>query len=315
MKFDVTILGCGAATPTLLRNSSSQIVNVHDKPFLVDCGEGTQLQLRKHKIKFQRISHIFISHLHGDHYLGLMGLMSSMHLLGRKGDLHMYGPPDLKEIIETNLRLSGTRLSFACVFHPTQTEEDQVVYEDDTLRVRSIPLKHRIHCTGFIFEEKERDRKMIKHFIEEHSIGLKEIIALKRGKDVERESGEVLVSSTLTEPPSPARTYAYCSDTIYDEDLVKYLSGVNALYHEATFADELADRAEATFHSTASQAAKIAQLSEVGKLVIGHFSSRYPKTDDLLLEAKAVFKNTWAAFDGLVFDIPHITVVDKSATS
>jgi len=311
MNFSVTILGCGAATPTLLRNSTAQLINTHDKLFLIDCGEGTQLQLRKHKVRFQRINHIFISHLHGDHYLGLMGLMSSMHLLGRKSKLHLYGPPALKDILEVNMKHSGTSMSFPLEFHPTQFGEKQTMYEDATLSIASFPLQHRIPCTGFLITEKLRDRKIIKDFITEHDISLREILKLKKGEDVTRENGEVLLTDAVTILPQEPKSYAFCSDTKFDLSLKKYINGVTMLYHEATFADDMKERAEYTFHSTARQAAKVALEVGAEKLVLGHFSSRYPKTEGLLEEAREVFANTVAAWDGLVLNVPQRVKVEK----
>lgn len=305
MKFEVCILGCGAATPTLRRNPTAQVINVHDKLFLVDCAEGTQLQLRRFKVKFQRIHHIFISHLHGDHYLGLIGLLSSMHLLGRKKDIHIYGPAPLEDLIHQNLKVSDTYLNFQIFFHSTNPNGKEKIYADKTLEVFSFPLKHRIACTGFLFTELKRKPKVRKEVIEQYKLGVAAIRMLKNREDLILESGEVLSYSDATiENPSP-RSYAFCSDTAYLPSLKETIGPVELLYHESTFLNQHEKRAKETFHSTAEQAGQIAKELNAQKLILGHFSSRYVKLDEFLEEAKAHFQNTHIAEDGISFGVPY----------
>ncbi len=255
MKFETTIIGCGAATPTLRHKPSSQLVNVHDRMYMVDCGEGTQLELRRYRIRFQRIDHVFISHLHGDHYLGLIGYMSSLHLLGRQSDLHIFGPPDLKGLIEQHLRVSQTYLSYHYEFHDLQFDAPHTLLEDQHLEVISFPLRHRIDCCGFLFKEKPRALKVNKDVIAKYRLKSEEVVKLKRGEDIILENGSELTSAECTEAPPLPRSFAYCSDTVFDEGLVPILEGVNLLYHESTFLETEVKRAKETFHSTASQAA------------------------------------------------------------
>jgi ribonuclease Z len=304
MIFDVTILGCGAATPTSRHHPTSQVVNVHDKLFMVDCGEGTQMQLRKYKIRFQRINHIFISHLHGDHYLGLVGLISSLHLLGRINPLHIYGPPELKELIDLSLRVSDTYLNFPLEFRATQFKEKELIFEDKTLEVHSFPLKHRIDCCGFFFQEKPRGAKITKSMVSSLKLIPSEIIQLKKWNDVTRETGEVLVAARICEVPPAPRAYAFCSDTMYFEALAESISNVNLLYHESTFLDSERVRAKETFHSTAGQAAQMALKSNAQQLLLGHFSSRYSNDEDFLLEAQPIFSNCVLATEGLQVEVP-----------
>ncbi|MCB0760469.1 MAG: ribonuclease Z [Flavobacteriales bacterium] len=303
MRFELTILGCGAATPTLKRNPTSQLVNVHDKYYLIDCGEGTQVQLRKHKFRFQRISHIFISHLHGDHYLGLLGLLSSMHLLGRATPLHIYGPADLKEIIHVNLKFSQTYLCFEWIFHPLNMLEGELIMETDKLWVRSFPMNHRIDCCGYVFEEKPKRRRILKEAIESRNLNIAEIVQLKDGKNVARESGEVLDIEECTLPPYPSRKYVYCSDTAPFDGQIDIAKNADLLYHESTFANQHEQRAKETFHSTAAQAATVASEAHVKHLLLGHFSSRYTDLSVLEEEAKEIFPNTQLAHDGLSIEI------------
>jgi ribonuclease Z len=301
--FELTILGCSSATPTSKRNPTSQLLNIADRHFLIDCGEGTQIQLRRFKLKFQRINHIFISHLHGDHYLGLPGLVSSMHLLGRTADLHIYCPADLKEIIDIQLKASQTYLKFNIVYHFHQYVDNELIFEDDKVRVKAIALNHRIPCCGFVFYEKEHPANISKEIIDKYKIPLEQIQHIKMGADFVSPSGKVIANEELVMPKQKTRSYAYCSDTIYDERLVNLVNGVNLLYHEATFLHELASRAEETFHTTALQAATIAQKAGVKSLMIGHYSARYKDLQPLLTEAQSVFKNTLLAIEG---EITHV---------
>lgn len=304
MKFEVTFLGVGAAAPTLRHNPTAQLVNVHDKHFLVDCGEGTQIQLRKFKLKFQRINQVFISHLHGDHFFGLLGLISSMHLYGRTKTLQIYGPAPLEEIVAVNLKHSQTFLNFPLEFIHTDPKEPQLLFEDNTLEVHSFPLKHRIACTGFIFKEKPRQPRIKKSTIGRLRLTIPEIIALKNCEDVTRENGRLLEWEKLTEPIELPRTYAFCSDTIYQESLVEIIRDCDLLYHEATFMHDMLERAKATFHTTARQAALLAKNANVESLVLGHFSARYRDLIPLLNEARSEFENTVLAEEGFTLEIP-----------
>ena len=310
MTFDITILGCGAATPTTKHNPTAQVVNVHDKLFLIDCGEGTQIQLRKFKIKFQRINHIFISHLHGDHYLGLVGLISSFHLLGRKSELHVYGPADLKTLIDINLKLSDTYLNFPIEFHPTHPKEQQLLFEDNTLTVESLPLKHRIECTGFLFREKPFPLRLRKEKIREYKLQPSQIIKLKKGEDAPLENGSVVTAEEACWPQIKSRAYAYCSDTAYKEDLIDRVKEVDLLYHESTFFDSEIERAKVTFHSTAKQAAEVAKKAQAIQLLLGHYSSRYKEEESFKLEAQEIFSNVLLADEGLKFQVGEVIEIN-----
>lgn len=303
MTFEVTILGCGAATPTNRYNPSAQVVNLHDQLFLVDCGEGTQVQLRHTKIRIQRIRHIFISHLHGDHYLGLMGLLSTMHLLGRNTELHIYGPPNLKELIDVNLRLSDTWLKYPLHVKTLTPGSTELLVDENLLEVHAIPLRHRIDTWGYLFREKMPPRNMNTLKVAEYRLKPHEIAQLKKGIAVERANGSVITSEMACDPPKPIRSYAYCSDTMFWEPLADHIRGVNLLYHESTFLERERERAKETFHSTASQAAQMASLAEAGQLMLGHFSSRYDDTARFLEEALPHFTNTILAEEGKTFQV------------
>jgi len=299
--FHTTILGCGAALPTKRNNPSSQVVNVHDKLFLVDCGEGTQVRMRDLGVKFQKINHVFISHLHGDHYLGIFGYISSMHLLGRKPDLHIYGSADLEQLVRINLRLSHTFLSYELIFHELQFKTPEKIFEDRTVEVVSFPLKHRIECAGFLFREKPLPRNVKKSALKMYDLQPTEIVKLKRGETIRHISGQQLTQDDACEPQRHSRSYAYCSDTAYNEKMVETIAGVNLIYHEATFLEKDKKRAKETFHSTAKQAAMIAQKARAGKLLLGHFSSRYSNPDDFATEASEVFPATEIATEGQTY--------------
>ncbi|MFY8138065.1 MAG: ribonuclease Z [Flavobacteriales bacterium] len=303
MTFEITILGCGAATPTLKHNASSQVVNIHDKLFLMDCGEGTQIQLRKYKIKFQRIQHIFISHLHGDHYLGLVGLISSLHLLGRKNDLHIYGPSELKEIIELNLRVSQTYLDYFIHYHAVNFESKEKIFEDHSLEIHSFPLKHRIPCVGYLFAEKPKQIKIRKEYINRYSLQPSEIIALKNGQSITTPKNIVVTPQEVCDAPEKSKSYAYCSDTMYWETLIPSIQGVDLLYHESTFLESEKERAKHTFHSTAAQAATIALKAGVGKLLLGHYSSRYSEEEEFVNEASVIFPNCDFSTEGKIIQV------------
>jgi ribonuclease Z len=303
MKFEITILGSSSATPIYTRHPTAQVLNARERFFLIDCGEGTQMQMMRYKIKMQRISHIFISHLHGDHYLGLMGMLSTMHLQGRTTELHLYGQQDLMDVLEIQLRLSNTVLRYNLIFHSVRHYVSSVILEDEDILVRSIVLNHRIPCTGFLFREKQKPRKLISNKMQQYNIPFIYFNKIKNGEDYEDDFGNIIKNEELTLPSSPSRSYAFCSDTIYDENIINDVRGVDLLYHEATFMHDMADRAQATYHTTSLQAAEIAKKAEVKKLLIGHFSARYKNLSLLLDEARSVFPNTELALEGLKFGI------------
>ena len=303
MTFTVSILGSSSAIPTSTRYPSSLLVNMDYKYFLVDCGEGTQMQLRRYHFKLQKIKHIFISHLHGDHFFGLVGLLSTLHLLGRKEEVHVYANEQLKEIIEVQFRASGTELIFPIYFHPVDSTESRVIYEDSDRIVSSFPLNHRIPTTGFLFREKEKPRKVKKEFLMAEDVPVSEIPKIKAGADFVNQGGKVFSNNDITNNPSPARSFAYCSDTGYFEPVISEIRNVDLLYHEATFMSDMEQVAIEKFHSTARQAATIAHKANAVKLIIGHFSARYKNLDELLEEATSVFENTHLAEDGKVFEV------------
>jgi ribonuclease Z len=303
MKFEVTILGSSSATPIFNRNPTSQALNVNDRLYLIDCGEGTQQQMLRFDIKASRIDHIFISHLHGDHYLGLVGLLSSLHLNGRIKPLRIYCPEQLKEIVDLQLKYSETTLQYPLEYIFTNTERAEVVLENQDITVETIPLNHRISCTGFLFKEKKRLRKLIKEKIEGLEIPIAYYSALKKGADYIMPNGEVLKNDTLTIDSSDPKAYAYCSDTLYDERYFKQIGDVTLLYHEATFLNNMLDRAIETHHTTALQAANVAVITHAKKLLIGHFSARYKTLTELLDEARSVFPEKDLAIEGRTFII------------
>ena len=303
LKFELTILGCSSATPTSDRNPTSQVLNVHERLFLIDCGEAAQIQLRKFKIRFQKIDHIFISHLHGDHYLGLVGLLGTMHLLGRTKKLHIYSPAGLQEIVDVQHKHSDTFLRFPLEFHVLETENKKIIFENDSVTVETIPLSHRVPCCGFLFREKEGVRKIITEKLAEHKIPVAYINKIKKGDDYKTSEGKIIPNDELTSPPTPARSFAYCSDTAFHLPLLEQIKNVDLLYHESTFASEMQERASETFHSTAAQAATIAKKAKAKQLIIGHFSARYNELDVLLNEAKEIFENTLLAEEGKTYTI------------
>ena len=303
MTFKVTILGSNSAIPTIKRNPTAQLVNHNERFFLVDCAEGTQIQLRKYRIKLQRINHIFISHLHGDHFFGLVGLISSMHLLGRKKELHIYGPARLKDILDIQLETSETTLSYPMVFHPVAPESNSVIYEDDKLIISTIPLNHSIPTCGFLFKEKEGKRRIIKDVAKSLDIPVNDYVRIKNGADFTDNEGRVYKNEEISDDPYPIRSYAYCSDTAYHEPVIPIIKDADLLYYETTFMQDMADVAAAKLHATTIEAATIAKMANVNKLIIGHFSNRYDNPMELVNEARTVFKNTFLADDGKVFDI------------
>lgn len=305
MSFSLTILGSSSALPKPDRFTSAHVLNAHERFFLIDCGEGTQIQLRRFKIRLGRIHHIFISHLHGDHFFGLPGVISSFNLMGRKVPLHIYGPEKLKEIITGIYATMGEKLNYDLVFHKINPKISELVLETPKLRVVTIPLKHKIPSVGYVFREKEKLRNIPKDLVEELSLGIKEMVSLKAGIDVARSDGSILKSEEITIPASPPLSYAFVSDTKYNEDIIPFIKGVNLLYHEATYIDKMNVRAKKTGHSTAAEAARIAKLADVKQLVIGHFSARYKDITPLLNEAREIFPDTIAAEDGLNIDVDN----------
>ena len=299
MGFELTILGSSSATPIFNRHPTSQLLVFRDRHFLIDCGEGTQMQMLKYKIRYHRISHIFISHLHGDHYLGLVGLLSTFHLQGRSADLHLYAQQELMDIIETHLRLSQTQLRYNLIFHPVRHYAPEVIFEDDDLIIRTVILNHRIPCTGFVFAEKQRPRKLRVEKLQEYNIPFTQYTNIKNGAAFHTGDGLIIPNEELTEASPGPKSYAFCSDTIYMPDLAQELKGVDVLYHEATFLHNLKDRAEQTYHSTAMQAAQVAKDAGAGHLIIGHFSARYKSLEPLLEEARSVFPDTELGLEGV----------------
>jgi ribonuclease Z len=301
MAFELTILGSSSATPTSERYPTAQVLNILGRFFLIDCGEGTQIQIRRQKIGFGKIKHIFISHLHGDHYYGLIGLISTFNLLGLKNDLHIYSPSQLKDIIQPQLDFLKGDLQFSVIFHPLNFKKPQLIFEDKKVEVVSFPLKHSINCCGFLFREKEKEANIKKECIQQYNIPIAQIVKIKQGAGFITEEGETIPHEVLTTPPPAPLSYAFCSDTAFFPPIVDVIKGVNLLYHEATFTEELRDWAIKTYHSTALDAAKIAQMAHAGKLLLGHFSSRYKSVDPFLEEAKTVFPNTEDAVDGKTY--------------
>ena len=302
-KFELHILGCGSALPTTRHFATSQVVNLRDKLFMIDCGEGAQMQLRKSRLKFSRLNHIFISHLHGDHCFGLMGLISTFGLLGRTAELHIHSPKGLEELLTPMLNFFCHTLAYKVIFHEFDTRQTSVVYEYRSMTVTTIPLQHRIPCCGFLFAEKARPNHIIRDMVDFYKVPVYELNRIKNGSDYVTPEGEVIANTRLTRPSDPPRKYAYCSDTIFRPEIVKQLSGVDLLFHEATFAESELARAKETYHTTAAQAARIALEAGVRQLVIGHFSARYEDESILLKEASAVFPNTILAKENLCISL------------
>ncbi|RED93846.1 ribonuclease Z [Marinoscillum furvescens] len=305
MAIELQILGSNSAAFAHNRHHTSQLLRVQDKYFLIDCGEGTQLLIKKHKIKLSRINEILISHLHGDHYYGLMGLISTLHLYGRKADLCIYGPPGLAEIITLQLRYSMTRLSYDIKFKEWTPNVPEVIFDNDKLRITTIPLDHRIPCSGFLFEEKAKKRGINKNAIKRKLTPV-EAAKLRNGEDLVDESGNVVFKNEeVTFDPKPPYSYAYCSDTRLIPELAETIKGVDLVYHESTFMHDMHERAASTYHTTARQAAELAEKAEVRRLLLGHFSTRYKDLSPLLREARSVFSETYLAEEGKKFVINH----------
>lgn len=298
----LTILGCYAATPRTFTNPTSQILEIKNRLFLIDCGEGTQVQLRKNKIRFSKINHIFISHLHGDHFFGLVGLVSTFTLLNRATDLHIYGPKGIKEIIMLQLRLSNSWTNYGLHFHELESTESQVIYEDEKVVVKTIPLKHRIYTNGFLFQEKIDKRKLNVDAVQSFEIDSCYYQNIKNGKDIILDDGRLIENHLLTFDPVAPKNYAFCSDTAYDERIIPLVSDVDVLYHESTFLDSEENLAKRTLHSTAKEAATIALKANVKQLVLGHYSTRYENIKLFKEEAQTIFPQVLLADDGKSFE-------------
>lgn len=304
MSFSVTVIGSNSAIPAHGRHPSAQILNICDKLYLVDCGEGTQMRLFDSGFKWMRINQIFITHLHGDHYFGLIGIISTCHLLKRNRPLDIYGPAQLIEIIQLQLAAGQTQLCYELNFHPLDPDVSKRIYENEDITVDTIILKHRIGCTGFLFKEKERERKIIKEKITEYRIPIELIPDIKKGMDIlDEETGERIPNKELTIDPVRARSYAYCCDTAYHEEIIPQIKNADLLYHDCTFDHANEQRAIDTFHSTTKQAAEIAKRAGVKQLMIGHFSSKYDDLYPLLDEAREVFEETILAIEGKTYEI------------
>lgn len=299
-KFELTILGCGSALPTMQHLPTSQVLNIREKLFMIDCGEGTQLQFRKARLGFNKLNRIFISHLHGDHCFGLIGLISTLGLLGRTGDLFIHAVAGLESILRNQLNFFCKDLSFNVIFEPFDPVKSSIIYEDRSVTVKTIPLIHRMPCAGFLFEEAKNDLHLDGAAIKFFDISIRDIAKIKKGEDFIRENGEVVSNTRLTKPATPSRKYAYCSDTAYNENMISLIQGVDLLYHEATFLETEKARAQKTMHSTAMQAATIAKMAGVKKLMLGHYSSRYSNDVDFLREAELIFPNVILANELLV---------------
>jgi ribonuclease Z len=306
VSFSVTILGSGAALPTGKRNPTSQYIFCNNRHILIDCGEGTQMQLRKFGIPFQRITHIFISHLHGDHFFGLPGLLSTMNLLGRNRGVTLYGPAQLKDILTQLFECGGQKLMFKLNFVPTSTDGEQLLFEDKLIEITSFPLKHRIPTTGFRIQEKTKEYRLNPDDIEQDQIPIEFYHRLKKGESPINENGKTTDFKRYTFPPKPSFSYSYCSDTAYSEEVIPFIKDSTLLYHEATFTEKDKDRARLTYHSTAKEASQIAQAAKVKKLILGHLSSRYSETEAHFSEASEHFKNTLVATDGLKIELEKI---------
>lgn len=298
----LTILGCYSATPRALNNTTSQVLEINNHMFLIDCGEGTQVQLRKHKIKFNRIKHIFISHLHGDHFFGLVGLISTFRLLTRETDLHIYGPKGIKEVVTLQMKLADSWTNYNLIFHELTSDKSEIIFEDEKVIVKTIPLDHRIYTNGFLFKEKEGERKLDINAVEEAQVDLAYYRKLKQGFDVVNEEGTIIKNETVTKAGIKPKSYAFCSDTKYKESIVPIIKNVSVLYHESTFLDKHENIAAKTKHSTAKEAARIAKQAQVGTLLLGHYSTRYDSLNDFKKEAQEVFDNVELTDDGKTFE-------------
>lgn len=303
MQFELTILGSSGAIPAYDRHPTSHFINHNSHGYLIDCGEGTQMQMARYNIKRGRLDHIFISHLHGDHFFGLMGLLSAFNLNYRETPLHIYGPEGIEEIVKTHFKYSKTELRFELHFHITTDTQPQIIFDSPLMSVETIPLKHRIPTTGFLFREKPGMRRIKSEMIAEYNIPISDIVNIKKGGDFIDKQGTVIPNSALTTDPREPVSYAFCSDTLYSEDIIEQIKDVTLLYHEATFMHEHENRATETYHSTTLQAATIAKKANVKQLIVGHYSARYEKLDGVLAECKTVFENSALAIEGQVYKI------------
>ena len=303
MSFKITILGSGAALPTFSRNPTAQFIDCNNRHILIDCGEGTQMQMRKFGVKFQKLTHILISHLHGDHFFGLVGLLSTMHLLGRDQGIVIYGPIGLEEIVRCQLEIEGAKLGFGITFIHLDGKTPGIIFEDKLIEIHTFPLKHRIKTNGFVIKEKTKEHILLGDLFKADGLSLTCIPKFKKGENARNTDGKIYNFQDYTLPPAPSKSYAYCSDTAYYENIIPFITGVNLLYHEATFTEAHKSRAKATFHSTALEAATIAQKANVKKLILGHLSARFENGKEHELEAKTIFKNTEVVEDGTIYSI------------
>ena len=299
----LTILGCYAATPRTITNPTSQLLEIKNRMFLIDCGEGTQVQLRKNKIKFSKINQVFISHLHGDHFYGLIGLISTFSLLGRTTDLNIYGPQGIKEIILLQLRLSNSWTNYGLYFHELESEDSETIFEDEKVMVTTIPLKHRVYTNGFLFQEKVGERKLNMDAVLNYEIESCYYQKIKNGKDIALEDGRIIPNSELTFDPIEPKSYAFCSDTVYHEAILPIIENVDVLYHESTFLESEESLAQKTLHSTAKEAARIALKANVKQLILGHYSTRYDSISLFKEEAATIFSEVVLAEDGKTFEL------------
>ncbi|CAD0005289.1 ribonuclease Z [Flavobacterium salmonis] len=297
----LTILGCYAATPRTLTNPTSQVLEIKNRLFLIDCGEGTQVQLRKNKIKFSKINHIFISHLHGDHLYGLIGTISTFSLLGRTTDLHVYGPKGIRELILLQLKLTESWTTYQLFFHELESKESEIIFEDQKVIVKTIPLKHRVYTNGFLFQEKPGERKLNVEAVQNYNIHTAYYQKIKNGGNVTLDDGTVIENEKLSFDPIPSMSYAFCSDTVYHEAIIPIIENVDVLYHESTFLQSEAALAEKTLHSTAKEAAAIALKANAKQLILGHYSTRYEGIKPFKNEAETIFPNVLLGDDGVSF--------------
>ena len=298
----LSILGCYSATPRIIAHTTSQILETRGHLFLIDCGEGTQVEIRRHKIKFNLIKHVFISHLHGDHYFGLVGLISTFRLLTRETDLHIYGPKGLKDVITLQMKLADSWTNFKLIFHELNSKSSELIFEDEKVSVYTIPLDHRIYTNGFLFKEKAFERKLNLNKVEDLNIDKAYYRKLKQGDDVVNDQGILISNESVTFQGHQPKSYAFCSDTAYKEDIIPIINGVDVLYHESTFLESHAHLCEKTKHSTAKQAATIALKANVKQLILGHYSTRYGGLEGFKTEASSIFKEVLLANDGKIFD-------------
>ena len=298
----LTILGCYSATPRTNTNPTAQVLDIKNHLFLIDCGEGTQVELRRNKIKFSRIKHIFISHLHGDHCFGLVGLISTFRLLTRETDLHIYAPKGLKEVITLQMKLSDSWTNYKLIFHELNSDKSQLNFEDEKVEVYTIPLDHRVYTNGFLFKEKLGERKLDMNAVLNNDIDVAYYRKLKQGFDVENKKGELIKNELVTMPATKPKSYAFCSDTAYNESILPIIHQVDVLYHESTFLEKNENLAQPTKHSTAKQAATIAKKANVRHLILGHYSTRYENLNDFQSEAETIFENVLLAKDGKTFE-------------